>query len=154
MPAPIPAKLLLLHGRGNGKDAAGYQVPLPPAFERTPPTAPAWLDDEGRDEWDRVVDDLVPLGLLKNSDRAVLAAHCEAWSRFVAAVRVYHEQGVVRINPDSGRVGKHAAVSVAENAAVQLAKLGGLLGLSPVAERGLGSFQPSPDADDPFVGQG
>jgi len=36
----------------------------------------------------------------------------------------------------------HAAVAVAENAAVQHAKLGGLLGLSPVAECGL-SFTPT-----------
>ena len=80
--------------------------------------------------------------MLKNSDRGVLVAYCEAWSRFVAAVREYHREGVVKLNyPDSGRTGKHAAVAVAENAAVQLAKLGGLLGLSPVAERGL-SFTP------------
>jgi P27 family predicted phage terminase small subunit len=108
------------------------------------------LDDEGRDEWARVIADLEPLGLLKNSDRAVLAAHCEAWSRFVAAVKRYRAEGVVKVNPDSGRLGKHAAVAVAENAAVQMAKLGGLLGLSPVAERGLGSFAPV-DPDDPFA---
>ena len=36
-------------------------------------------------------------------------------------------------------------------AAVQLAKLGGLLGLSPVAERGL-SFTPNSDGDNPFAG--
>jgi P27 family predicted phage terminase small subunit len=151
MPAPLPPKILLLHGRSPGKDSAGYQVPLPPAFERVPPTAPPWLDDEGRDEWQRVIDDLAPLGLLKNSDRAVLVAHCEAWSRFVAAVKQYRAEGVTKLNPDSGRTGKHAAVAVAENAAVQLAKLGGLLGLSPVAERGLGSFHPPDDADDPFA---
>ena len=87
---------------------------------------------------------------VKNSDRAVLAAHCEAWSRFVAAVKRYRAEGVVKVNPDSGRLGKHAAVAVAENAAVQMAKLGGLLGLSPVAERGLGSFAPV-DPDDPFA---
>jgi phage terminase small subunit len=46
----------------------------------------------------------------------------------------------------------HAAVAVAEQAAVQLARLGGLLGLSPVAERGLGTFHPPYDADDPFAG--
>ncbi len=67
-------KLLLLHGRGNGKDCAGYPVPTPPAFERAAPEPPDWLDDEGRDEWQRVVDDLAPLGLLKNSDRATLTA--------------------------------------------------------------------------------
>jgi len=43
-------------------------------------------------------------------------------------------------------------VGVAEVAAVQLAKLGGLLGLSPVAERGLGTFTP-PDGDgNPYGG--
>ena len=92
--------------------------------------------------------------MLKNSDRGVLVAYCEAWSRFVAAVREYHREGVVKLNyPDSGRTGKHAAVAVAENAAVQLklAKLGSLLGLSPVAERGL-SFTPPADDDDPYAG--
>ena len=59
---------------------------------------------------------------------------------------------MTKLNPDSGRTGKHAAVAVAENAAVQLAKLGGLLGLSPVAERGLGTFTP-PDGDgNPYGG--
>ena len=66
-------------------------------------------------------------------------------------MRQYRAEGVTKLNPDSGRTGKHAAVAVAENAAVQLAKLGGLLGLSPVAERGL-SFTPPDDGDDPFAG--
>ena len=52
MPAPLPTKVLLLHGRGNGKDAEGYPVPTPPAFERVAPTAPDWLDSEGADVWD------------------------------------------------------------------------------------------------------
>ncbi len=89
--------------------------------------------------------------MLKNSDRGVLVAYCKTWSRFVAAVRQYRAEGVTRINPDSGRTGKHAAVAVAEQAAVQMAKLGGLLGLSPVAERGLGSFHPPDDPDDRFA---
>jgi phage terminase small subunit len=99
MPAPLPAKVLLLHGRGNGKDSSGYQVPTPPAFERVAPEPPDFLDDEGRAEWDRVIADLEPLGLLKNSDRGTLVAYCEAWSRFVAAVKQYRSEGVVRVNP-------------------------------------------------------
>jgi P27 family predicted phage terminase small subunit len=120
MPAPVPSKVVLLHGRGNGRDSAGYLLPTPPAFERVAPDPPDWLDDEGRQEWARVVADLEPYALLKNSDRGVLVAYVEAWSRFAAAVREYREQGVTRINPDSGRTGKHAAVAVAENAAVQM----------------------------------
>jgi len=41
-------------------------------------------------------------------------------------------------------------VVIAEVALVQLVKTAGQLGLSPVAERGLGSFQP-PNDDDPFA---
>ncbi len=57
----------------------------------------------------------------------------------------YRLESVTRVNLDSGRTGKHAAVGVAENAAVQLAKLGGRLGWSPVAERGLGTFHVDDD---------
>lgn len=135
----------------RGKDAAGYPVPIPPAFERIAPTAPDWLDSDGADEWERVTDDLAPLGLLKNSDRAVLVAHCEAWSRYVTAVKQYRAEGVTLVNPDSGRT-RHPAVAVAEVAAMQMAKLGGLLGLSPVAERGLGTFAPPDDGNNAFGG--
>ena len=38
------------------------------------------------------------------------------------------------------------------HAATQLAKLGGLLGLSPVAERGLGTIIPPDDGDNVFAG--
>ena len=58
----------------------------------------------------------------------------------------------MRVNPSSGRLGKSAAVSVAENAAAQMAKLGGFLGLSPVAERALGSFTPPDDTPNLFAG--
>ena len=76
----------------------------------------------------------------------MLVAHCEAWSRFVAAVMQYRAEGRLR------RTGKHAAVAVAENAAVQLAKLAGLLGLSPVAERNLGTFTAPDDEGDLYAG--
>ena len=36
----------------------------------------------------------------KTSDRAVLAAHCEAWSRLVAAVAQYRAEGLTKVNPD------------------------------------------------------
>ncbi|BBZ22827.1 phage terminase small subunit P27 family [Mycolicibacter hiberniae] len=151
MPAPLPPKIRLLHGRGNGKDSAGYVVPTPPSFERVAPEPPDWLDDEGRDEWQRVIDDLAPLNLLKNSDRAVLVAHCEAWSRLVAAVKHYHADGLTKTNPDSGRVAKHPSVTTATEAAAQLMKTANQLGLTPVSERGLGTITVRDDDDDPFA---
>jgi phage terminase small subunit len=59
------------------------------------------------------------------------------------------------VSPPLGRrifVAKHPAVATAEGAAVQLAKLSGLLGLSPVAERHLGTITPRDDDGDCFTG--
>jgi hypothetical protein len=42
--------------------------------------------------------------------------------------------------------------AVATEAAVPLVKTAGQLGLSPVAERNLGSFTPPSDGDDPYAG--
>lgn len=43
MPARKPRELLLLNGRGNGKDSAGYPVPLSPPFKRMAPNPPSRL---------------------------------------------------------------------------------------------------------------
>lgn len=50
----------------------------------------------------------------------------------------------------SSTMGLDAAV--AQNAATQLSKLGGQLGLSPVAERGLGTITPPDDDPNPYAG--
>jgi len=45
------------------------------------------LSPEAAAEWDRVVSGLQRLDILKEEDRAVLAAYCETWARFVEATR-------------------------------------------------------------------
>lgn len=151
MPQPKPPALKLLNGRGNGKDSAGRPVPAVPKFERQAPEPPEWLVGEALEEWHRVAPALETLDLLKAADRATLAAYCETWSRYVSAVRQYREEGITLINPDSGRVGKHPAVSVAEAAATQLRAFANDFGLSPAGERNLATPAKSDDnEDDPF----
>ena len=50
-------------------------------------------------------------------------------------------------NPDSGHTSAHPCVAIAHNAGQLLLKYAGEFGLSPVAERRLGSITP-PDDDD------
>lgn len=152
MPARKPAKLLLLAGRGDGKDSAGRPVPPPPAFERcapNPPTA-SWFDREARAEWRRTVPELAALGLLKAPDRAVLVVWCLTWSRYVAAVKQYQRDGMLVTNPDSGNLRRHPAVGIAETAAAQLRTYAAELGLSPAGERRISAPITGDDDDNPF----
>jgi P27 family predicted phage terminase small subunit len=86
-----------------------------------------------------VVPGLEALDILKPEDRAALTVFCETWSRFVAAVRLYRAEGIVLVNPDSGRAHKHPAVGVAEVAATQLRAYAAEFGLSPAAEQRIGA---------------
>jgi P27 family predicted phage terminase small subunit len=151
----LTASLKLLSGRGGGKDSGGRPVAHPPKFLRAAPDPPEWLDAEARAEWDRVVPGLETLDVLKSEDRAVLAAFCETWSRFVAAVKLYRAEGIVLVNPDSGRAHKHPAVGVAEVAATQLRAFAAEFGLTPAAEQRIGvvtTDDGTRSAYDPYAG--
>ncbi|MCV7205296.1 phage terminase small subunit P27 family [Mycolicibacterium peregrinum] len=152
-----PARLKVLNGRGDGKDSAGRPIPTPPKFIREAPEPPEWLDGEALAEWRRVAPDLETLDLLKPADRATLTAYCETWARFVSAVAEYKAHGLTLINPDSGRVGKNPAVSIAEAAATQLRAFANDFGLSPAAERTISTTAKTDGSaadDDPFDGSG
>ncbi len=41
--------------------------------------------DAARDEWDRIIDELMALGILTHLDRGALAASCQAYGRRSAA---------------------------------------------------------------------
>ena len=133
-----PATLKLLKGRGEGRDSGGRPVAHPPKFIREAPDAPDWLDAEARAEWRRVAPGLEALDILKPEDRAALTVFCETWSRFVAAVKLYRAEGMVLVNPHSGRAHKHPAVGVAEVAATQLRAYAAEFGLTPATEQRIG----------------
>lgn len=67
---------------GNpGKRALNRQEPMP---TRAMPEPLSWLDDTARGEWVRVVRD-APAGLLTSLDMMVLAAYCNAYSKYQKA---------------------------------------------------------------------
>ena len=88
---PQPANLKLLKGRSPGRDSGGRVVNTGPAFVRSAPTPPAWLDREAKAEWRRIVPELERLHLLSQVTRASLVAYCECWSSYVAATKAAHE---------------------------------------------------------------
>jgi P27 family predicted phage terminase small subunit len=155
-----PANLLLFTGRGNGTDSGGRKVKTPPAFRRVAPNPPTWLTREAAAEWRRVVPGLTRLDLLKEEDRAVLAAYCETWSVFVLATRSIKERGLVVDTTTTTRGGDviekpiaNPAVSLARNAGRELRAFAGQFGLTPAAEMALGKAADDGSEDDnPFGG--
>lgn len=148
---PRPAKLQLLNGRNEGTDSGGRKVKTPPPFRRIAPKPPTWLSREAKAEWRRVVPGLQRLDLLKEEDRAVLAAYCETWSTFVTATREVHAAGLT-IEAKQGTL-PHPAVGIARNAGRELRAFAGQFGLSPSAELALGKVSDDgAEESNPFSG--
>ncbi|MFE9920456.1 phage terminase small subunit P27 family [Streptomyces sp. NPDC005774] len=144
-----PAALKLIKGRAPGKDSAGRDVNPGPAFKRIPPEAPAWLSDEARAEWDRVVPGLSRLDLLKPEDRAALAAYCEAWATFREATETVWREGLT-FDAKQGTL-PHPAVGIARAAGRELRAWAGHFGLTPSTEQALArGSENEPDPDNPF----
>ena len=77
----------------------------------------------------------------------MLTVYVETWATYVAGRGALRADGLTMTNPDSGHTSAHPCVSVANTAAGQLRAFANEFGLSPVAERKLGSITP-PDDDE------
>ncbi|MFJ8049297.1 phage terminase small subunit P27 family [Streptomyces luteogriseus] len=154
-----PAPLKLLTGRADGRDSGGRKVNPGPAFRRIPPKPPTWLSREASAEWRRVVPGLTRLDLLKEEDRAMLAAYCETWAVFVTATRDVTLTGLTIVQtttrPDgsvSERTVPNPSVAIARNAGRELRGFAAQFGLSPSTEQALSRGADDGNEDDnPFA---
>lgn len=81
---PTPTHLKLV--RGNpGKRAIKKGEPKPTLDDA--PLPPAFLNDDAKVEWGRVVPDLQRCGLLTKIDRAALAGYCQAYGTWAQCDR-------------------------------------------------------------------
>jgi len=78
---PKPTNLRILHGN-PGRRPLKAGEPKPVAED---PGCPEHLDARAQAEWQRLVPQLVRLGLATSLDRAILAAYCSTWSLWVHA---------------------------------------------------------------------
>lgn len=155
-----PATLQLLKGRGNGTDSGGRKVKTPPPFRRIAPSPPSWLSREAAAEWRRVSPGLQRLDLLKEEDRATLAAYCETWAVYVTATRAVTKRGLTVLKVTTTRDGEvteqeiaNPAVAVARNAGKELRAWANHYGLTPAAEMALGRADgDGSEESNPFAG--
>ncbi|KOU20958.1 terminase [Streptomyces sp. WM6372] len=148
-----PAGLKLIEGRSTGRDSGGRKVNSGPDFKRLPPEAPDWLSPEAAAEWDRVMPELSRLDLVKESDRASLAAYCEAWATFREATETVQREGLT-IEARQGTLA-HPAVAIARAAGREVRSWAGHFGLTPSTEQALArSGGDDGDEANPFAGSG
>lgn len=136
----MPPSLRVLNGRGTRKDgtevdSAGREIQPGPDFRRAAPSKPAELSPDADWLWDRVIEQMTTIGLLKPIDGPALEAMCETFARYREAVRFRREHALLA---------KYASNTVAapwigieERASKEFRAWCAEFGITPAAERNL-----------------
>lgn len=115
---------------GNrGKRAWNHQEPRPP---KDHPDCPAHLSEEAREEWFRLVDVLREMGVITVIDRAVLAAYCQAYGRWVEAEEKLKETPLL-IKTPSGYIQQSPWLNVANRQMELMGRYMTEIGLTPAS---------------------
>lgn len=115
---------------GNrGKRAWNHKEPQPP---KDLPDCPAHLSLEARKEWFRLVDVLHDMGVITVVDRAVLAAYCQAYGRWVDA-EVKLKETPLLIKTPSGYIQQSPWLSIANRQMELMGRYMAEIGLTPAA---------------------
>lgn len=140
--AKIPPFLRVVEGRGTRKDGletdSGGRPVLPgPNFDRLPPEKPEelCLDDDASWLWDRVIDQMQTIGLLKPIDGAALEVMCHTFARWRQAVRMRHAKDMVHENSQGNVTAPW--VGIEERASKDFRAWCAEFGITPAAERNL-----------------
>lgn len=138
--AKLPPNLRVLNGRGTRKDgletdSGGRPIQPGPNFTRTAPSKPAELSPDADWLWDRVIDQMNTVGLLKPIDGPALEALCETFARWREAVRHRRENALLGRN--SQGVVAAPWIGIEERASKEFRAWCAEFGITPAAERNL-----------------
>jgi P27 family predicted phage terminase small subunit len=87
------------------------------------------------------------LGILTRIDRAVLAAYCQTWSRWVKLEAIVQRVGETILDKDTGRLYTNPYLTALNQALRQMLSFGSELGLTPASRTRL-SVSPLTDERD------
>jgi P27 family predicted phage terminase small subunit len=104
---------------------------------------PAELGPVARAEWDRLVDELMALGLLTNLDRAALAAYCGAYALWAEATAQIQKYGAMIKSPTGFPI-QSPYLAIANRQAEIMMRIASEFGFTP-ASRSRISTPPSSD---------
>lgn len=110
------------------------------------PVPPDFLDAYGREEWDRIAPELYAAGLITVVDTGTLAAYCEAYATWRAAVVELQRQakvndktlaGAALVKTKSGNVIQNPLRGVANTARAAMVRIAAEFGLTPSSRANL-----------------
>lgn len=149
---PKPTKLKLLSGTAR-KHRLNEHEPTPDLAQ---PEPPEHLTGAARQEWERVIEEIVQLGIMSNLDRAPLAAYCQAYGRWVAAeaalARMADKDAVTEgliIRTKAGNVIHNPLVGAANKAMADMVRYAAEFGFTPSSRAQVSAIE-TPDEDNPF----
>lgn len=151
-PKPQPTYLKIVRGNPGKRPLPKAEAKVAPAM----PIPPAHLSEEARAEWEMVSAELFRAGLLSGIDRAVLAAYCQAYGRWVQAERAIAEMakrdqltGGLMIKTTNGNAIQNPLVGTANKAAGDMVRFAVEFGMSPSARSRISAAPPSEEDADP-----
>jgi len=124
-PKPTATKIL----RGNpGRKKLNLSEPKTKGI----PYCPRYLEAEARAEWNRIIPIMRNMGILSGSDRATIAAYCQAYGRWVKYSKIVQEKGEL-YQTKTGNVTTSPAMWILNKALDQMRRFAVELGLTPSA---------------------
>lgn len=146
----VPRNLKLLQGVAPGRDSGGRTVPPEIPFERGPLEKPAALSPEASWLWDRVIEHMESIGLLKPLDAASLKVMAERYALLCAAIRRRQKDGLTVVT-SRGEV-MAPWVRVENDVSRDFRSWCAEYGLTPAAEKNLrGPTDCAAIEDNPFA---
>lgn len=134
---------------GTPRDSGGRPVEAPVNFTREAPAKPADMSEDASWLWDRVVEQMTTVGLLKPLDAAALEVACETFARWREAVRFRQAHALLSKNSQ----GTVAApwIGIEERASKDFRAWCAEFGITPAAEKNLRAESGADDpANNPF----
>lgn len=127
----LPSSVKKAHGSYRPSTAAKNEV----SFKVTRLTPPEWLDERGREEWDRIVPLLDEVRVLTDPDLLALANYCSIASVAINATIKYQTEGYMKAAQKGSKFGPkvHPMIKVAQEARAQCLRFAIEFGLTPAA---------------------
>lgn len=143
-PAPKPTSLVLLEGN-PGKRPINKREPQP---RHIAPKCPAYLDEDAKAEWRRLVPVLRRMKVLTEADYMALGSLCQAYSTMVKAQSKLTESGLL-FKTQSGYVQQSPLLSIVSSCVETITRLAREFGLTPASRSRLqmltGASEDQPD---------
>ena len=143
-PKPQPTAKKKLHGN-PGKRPLPKNEPEP-RIETEIPEAPDFLDELGRNEWDRMAAELYPTGVMTVVDRTALEAYCSEYSKWVFATKKIQEDGMT-LNSLSGFPMQTPYLQIANKSQAEMRKWLCELGCTPSSRTRVSRVQKDEEKD-------